>query len=51
MNSIKIIIISLFLLSPLSSEARRVKIFWGNSQKISEVYKLPNENYFQTEIY
>lgn len=49
MNSIKIIIISLFLLSPLSSEARKVKFFWGNSQKISEVYKLPNKNYFQTE--
>ena len=49
MDSIKIFIISLFLLSPLSSEAKGFIFFFGNNQEVSEVYKLPNEEYFQTD--
>ena len=49
MKTIKLIIFSLFLLIPVTSEAKGFILFWGNSQKVSEVYTLPNEEYFQTE--
>ena len=49
MESIKYFIISLFLLSPISSKAKGFIFFFGNSQKVSEVYNLPHEEYFQTD--